>query len=400
MKDEFKQLKLIPLMEDFSMKNLKFYIQLLTAFFSIIAIQELAAQTADSLTLYTPYTNISVSPGKSVSYSIELINNGNKIRDEEITVTNIPRSWNYTLSAGGYDIHRLATLPGEKKTLTLIVDVPFQVKKGNYTFYAKAGKTIVLPLVINISSGGSNETQLTCDQTNMEGTSKSAFTFKAELKNQTLSNQQYALMANAPRGWTVAAKPDYKQATSTEVQANSTKDITYEIKPPAMVAAGKYKIPVKAVSGSTSAELEFEVVITGSYDMDLNTPSGLISAKITAGAEKKVELVVRNTGSTALKDIDLNASKPKNWEVTFEPKKIEQLLPGKTETVYATISADKKAIPGDYVTNINAKTPEVNSSVSFRISVKTPMLMGWLGILIIGIALGGVFYLFKKFGRR
>jgi uncharacterized membrane protein len=68
--------------------------------------------------------------------------------------------------------------------------------------------------------------------------------------------------------------------------------------------------------------------------------------------------------------------------------------------VYATITADKKAIPGDYVTNIDAKTPDVNSSLSFRVSVKTPMLMGWVGILIIVIALAGVFYLFKKFGRR
>ena len=383
------------------MKEVKNYIRLLlSAVLGIIFFQNLEAQPKDSLELYTPYTKITVSPGKSVTYSIDLINNGSNIRNELISITNIPRSWNYNFTAGGYDIHKLAILPGEKKTVNLKVDVPFQVKKGNYQFYAKAGTNIVLPLEITVSKGGSNETLLTSDQINMEGTSSSSFTFKAVLKNQTETNQQYALMADAPRGWTVLIKPNFQQATSTEVEANSTKDITYEVKPPSIVAAGKYKIPVKAVSGSTSAELEFEVVITGSYEMVLNTPSGLVSGHMTAGEEKKVELIVSNTGSVTLENIDLNASKPKNWDITFEPKKIEKVLPGQTEKVDATIKADKKAIPGDYVTKIDARTPEANSSVSFRISVKTPILMGWLGIVIIVVALSSVFYLFKKFGRR
>ncbi len=383
------------------MKEEKVYAKLiLSIILGIIIFQNIPAQTSDSLELYTPYTKISVSPGKSVSYSIDLINNGSQTRNESIWISNIPRSWQYTLTAGGYNINKLATLPGEKKTLTLKIDVPYQVKKGNYTFYAKAGDGVSLPITVNVSTAGSSESELTCDQKNMEGTSESSFSFKAELKNQTASPQLYALMANAPRGWSVAIKPNYKQATSTEVEANGTKDITYDIKAPATVKAGTYKIPVKAVAGSTSAELELEVVITGTYDMSLNTPSGLVSARMTAGSEKKVELMVLNTGSVELENIELNAAKPKNWDVTFDPKKIERLAPGKTETIYATITADKKAIPGDYVTRIDAKTPEVNQSVSFRISVKTPMLMGWLGILIIIVAVGSVLYLFKKYGRR
>lgn len=383
------------------MKEVMIYIRFLfTAVFGIIVIHNLAAQPKDSLELYTPYTKITISPGKSVIYSIDIINKSKEIRDENITITNIPRSWNYTLTAGGYDVRKLATLPGETKTVTLKVDVPYQVKKGNYLFYAKTGKNITLPLEINVSVGGSNETQLTCDQKNMEGTSNSSFSFKAVLKNQTATNQQYALMADAPPGWTVLIKPNYQQATSTEVEANSTKDITYEVKPPSMTEAGKYKIPVRAVSGSTSAELELEVVITGSYELVLNTPTGLVSGHLTAGEEKKVELIVTNTGSAVLANVELNASKPKNWEITFDPKKIEKVMPGQTEKVYATIKADKKAIPGDYVTVIDAKTLEANSTISFRISVKTPILMGWLGIFIIIAAFSGVFYLFRKFGRR
>ncbi len=69
-------------------------------------------------------------------------------------------------------------------------------------------------------------------------------------------------------------------------------------------------------------------------------------------------------------------------------------------TVTATIKADKKAIPGDYVTNLEARTPEASSKASFRMSVKTPMLWGWIGVLIIAAAIGTVWYLFRKYGRR
>ncbi len=366
----------------------------------IIQFQHSVLASNDSLEIYTPYTKVSVSPGSTVNYSIDIINNGAETQNQTIYITNMPRLWSYTLTADGLNINKLAVLPSAKKTLSLKVEVPYQVKKGDYTIYAKMGNGVSLPMIINISSAGSNETELTCDQKNMQGTSKSNFTFSAVLKNKTPNKQQYALMASPPRGWSVAIKPNYQQATSTEVDANGTKNISYEIKAPSNVKAGSYKIPVKAVSGSTSAEMELEVVITGTYEMLFTTPTGLLSANITAGDEKKVELLIKNSGSTKLENIELSASKPKNWEVSFDNTKIESLEPGASTTVFASINADKKAIPGDYITQITAKTSEVNEQISFRIMVKTPMLIGWIGVFIILIAIGGVVFLIKKFGRR
>jgi len=370
------------------------------AFFFMAFFSTQASEKIDSLELYTPYTKVSVSPGNPVNYSIKVINNGTNTRNENITLTDMPRSWNYSLTAGAYNIKKLSVLPAEKQTLSLKVEVPNKVRKGNYTFYVKAGNNVILPLTIRVASAGSNVTEFTCGQKNMEGTPKSSFNFNAVLKNKTVSTQQYALMARAPRGWRVLIKPGHKQATSTEVEPNKTKNITYEVKPSPSVKAGSYKIPVKVVSGTTSAALELEVVITGTYEMTLTTPSGLLSDHVTAGANKKVEFEIKNTGSADLDNVELKASKPKKWNVSFDHKKIEKIAPGKTETVYATILADKKAIPGDYVTQIEAKTPDVKSSVSFRISVRTPVTVGLIGIVIIILVLLGIIALFRKYGRR
>ena len=49
---------------------------------------------------------------------------------------------------------------------------------------------------------------------------------------------------------------------------------------------------------------------------------------------------------------------------------------------------------------MTAKTPEVNTDAQFRIAVNTPMIWGWVGVLIIIVAIGAVCYLFRKYGRR
>ena len=79
--------------------------------------------------------------------------------------------------------------------------------------------------------------------------------------------------------------------------------------------------------------------------MELTTPRGLLSADVTAGDTKRIELEIKNTGSSLLKDIQLSANKPVDWDVTFEPSKIEMLKAGETATAVAILKASKKALP-------------------------------------------------------
>ena len=376
------------------------YLLLLTILLGLIPVNYThASDSIPSVFLYSPYTKISVSPGTSIDYKIDLINNSDIPVNVDLSVTGLPASWKRELKSGGWNINKLAVLPSEKKDFNLKLEVPLKINKGSYNFVVTAGGC-QLPLTVTVAQQGTYQTEFTTDQPNMQGNSKSTFTFNAVLKNQTADQQLYALMSNAPRGWNVIFKPNYKQATSAQVEANATENISIDINPAANVQAGTYKIPVRATTSSTSADIELEGVVTGSYDIELTTPRGLLSAEITAGDMKRIDLLVRNNGSAELKDVQLTASKPVDWEVTFEPSKIEKLTAGGTTNVTATIKASGKALPGDYVTKMTAKTPEVNTTAEFRISVHTPMVYGWLGILIIMLVLGGVYYLFRKYGRR
>ncbi len=356
--------------------------------------------TAKEMEFYTPYSRISVPPGESVDYSIDVINHSDAIQTLNIAVSGMPSGWDYTVRSGGWNIERLSVRPGEEESVSLTVNVPLKVNKGRYNFRVWDGASTSLPLSIFVSEQGTFKTEFDTEQANMEGQAKSTFTFNATLRNQTAEKQLYAFRSQAPRGWKVAFKVDYKQVTSSEIEPNTTQDITIEVDPPDQAEAGTYKIPVAATTSGNNSTLDLEVVITGSYDMEFSTPTGLVSTKITSGSEKRLELVVNNTGSSPLKNIEFSASKPNNWDVVFDPEAIENLEPGERGSTFATVKAPREAIAGDYVTKLTAKTPEVTEQVSFRVSARTPLFAGWVGVVIILVAFGIVYYLFRKYGRR
>jgi uncharacterized membrane protein len=372
----------------------------ITIFLCLLSVTGFAATVADSVFLYTPYIKISVPPGQSVDYSIDLINKSREAINADISLRGLPSSWNYTLKAGTYNIRQISVLSGDRKSINLSIVVPLKVNKGSYPFKIVAGNIYELPLTIIVSEKGMFKTEFTTNQANMVGNSTSTFTYQAILRNSTGDKQLYALMADAPPVWKVDFKYNSRQVTSVEVNENSNATLNVEIDPPDMIEAGTYKIPVRASTNSTSAELGLEVVIAGSFAMELTTPTGLLSTEITANDRKRIELILKNTGSAPLRGIQLSANAPINWEVVFDPKKIDVVEPGKTAQAFAIIKAAKKAIAGDYVTSIDAKTQQVTSRAQFRISVRTSLIWGWVGILIISGALGSVYYLFRRYGRR
>ncbi|EON74733.1 hypothetical protein ADIS_4844 [Lunatimonas lonarensis] len=350
--------------------------------------------------MYTPYPEIAVPPGESIDYSIDVINNSTAIRDVSIVLSGMPDGWEYSLKSGGWTVSKVSVLPGEKKTVALKVDIPHRVEKGTYRFQVIASGLYTLPITINVSETGTFKTEFTSNQSNIEGHSSAVFSYNAKLRNMTSEPQSYALYTEAPRGWNVLFRANGKQVSSVSIEANQTQDVTIEVTPPKRISAGTYQVPVSAVTANTTANLELEAVIKGSYELEFTTPSGMLSTQVTAGKSKRIELVVRNNGSSTINGLKLDRKVPVDWDVAYEPAEIATLAPGETVQVFATLQASNKAIAGDYMATLEATTPEVSEKATFRVSVKTPVVWGWLGVMLILGVFGGVFQLFTKYGRR
>ncbi|NBD25835.1 COG1470 family protein [Paenibacillus glycinis] len=357
------------------------------------------ASAAGSVELYTPYLELSAPPGDSIAYAVDVINRGSATETVDLGFDAKGNKWNYGLTAGGRTVSRLAVKAGETQTVNLQLDVPLEVDKGVYDFAVKAGG-VSLPLSVQVSEQGTFRTELTTDQPNMQGHSDSTFTFSATLRNRTAEKQTYALQAQAEPGWDATFTDGSNSVTSVEVDPNGEKSISISIKPPETVKAGTYKIPIAAGNNATSADTAVEAVVTGTYDLKLSTADDVLSTDVTAGSERRLDMVVTNAGSSELKNVALSAETPSGWEVSFEPANVDTIAPGGTTHVQATIKADKKALAGDYVVGITAAAPEKSADAQIRVAVKSSVLWGWVGILIILAVAGGIYFLFRKYGRR
>jgi predicted exporter len=86
-------------------KLLSLFLSVFLGTFSLIS---QSSTPVGDVKLYTPYLKVSLPPGESVDYSIDLINNSSEIKNADISVSGIPGSWNYTLKSGAYNL----PLPG------------------------------------------------------------------------------------------------------------------------------------------------------------------------------------------------------------------------------------------------------------------------------------------------
>ena len=235
---------------------------------------------------------------------------------------------------------------------------------------------------------------------NIEAATNETFRYTTTLHNGSSKPGVYELKAELPLGWTINYKVDGSQITSLNMDGGKTQDIAIEINAVATTAPSKYRIPIKAVSPQDTLLLNLEAVVKGSYGITLTTPSGRLSEEVTSGSQEEIKLTVKNTGTLPLNDVEITAQLPTNWESSFEPSKIKQLEPGKTIDVTAKLKVPDKTIAGDYAATFTATNSNANSPAAFRLVVKTSLLSGWIGILVILAAIGAVYYLIRKYGRR
>ncbi|UCS91680.1 hypothetical protein KZP23_13075 [Echinicola marina] len=235
---------------------------------------------------------------------------------------------------------------------------------------------------------------------NIEAPVNETFRYQATLRNDADAPQLYELGSEIPEGWRLAFKAMGSQLTSIKLEPGKTESINIELRPAYGAKPSKYNIPIYAVSEKDSLELHLEAVVEGAYELELTTPSGRLSDEIIEGEKREIHLKVKNTGSLPLTELSLSSNTPPKWDVTFSPAEIKQLDPGKSTDVVATLNVPDKTLAGDYVSKFTAKNAASTSTVTYRMTVKTSLLSGGIGVLVILVSIGFVFYLIRKFGRR
>jgi uncharacterized membrane protein len=361
------------------------------------------------ISVYTEFSGVVVPVGEPVRLDLTVANKGR--RDETISLNLVsgPKDWKTELKGGGFTVTGVSVPDGKDRRLTFTAEPPAGQEPGTQTFVVE-GVTAdgalrsrqAITVTTRKRSAGSGDLTVTTAYPMLRGPSDATFEFSLDVENKIDADRTVNLAAQAPAGWEVNIKPGYesKLISSLNIKGSQSKTVNVEIKPAKDAQAGEYPVAVRVSSGGSVVTKPLTVVLTGIYKLETRTPTGILSTQAVTGQPTTVSLLVRNTGSAVNRNITLTAIKPENWEVKFEPERIEALDPGAFRQVEAKITPAAQTLVGDYSVALTANGEKASDNVEMRVRVNAASLWGWIGIGLIAVVIGGMGGLFAWLGRR
>jgi len=361
------------------------------------------------IAIYPEYSAVTIPKGESVKMDLTLENKGRKDETIDVKISTIPKGWKATLKGGSYLVSGMFVSNGKSRNLALSLEPDKTVGTGTHDFQFDAqtndGKfTSAHKLAVTVQerTPGLDDIQITTSYPVLRGQTDAKFEFSIEVINKIEVDRTFNLAAIAPEKWEINFKPSYeqKQISSFRIRGGQSQTVAVEVSPPREARSGEYPILVRVSSGDKKAEVRLTVALTGIYKIDAGTPTGILSLEAVAGKPANFSLFVKNTGSAVNRNITFSSFKPENWEVTFNPEKIDALEPGALKQVEVTVKPAAQALVGDYSMGCLVNGEKSDKTVEIRVTVRASTAWGWIGIGIIIFVIAGLSALFIWLGRR
>ena len=241
----------------------------------------------------------------------------------------------------------------------------------------------------------------------LTGRAGESFTFEVELIWHGQEFKVFDLLVTAPPGWvarTVGGWPLREiPAIGVEPGGIRPETITVELVhlPWELPEPGEYTAILEVSSGDIKETVELKAVITDLYLFYLATVDGRLNTEAIAGRENQLSIRLGNTGTATIERIELLSEQPTGWSISFDPDPVEGLEPGWARLVDVTIEPPPGTIAGDYMITMSAVSAEHRPrDLELRVTVLTPTIWGWVGVLIVVAVFVGLGLLFRQLGRR
>ncbi len=356
--------------------------------------------------LSTDYPAMTVKAGDSLTFDLTLENQSGSSQEMTLQTVEIPDGWEGSFSASNKAISMVHVKDESSNTsIDYALDIPLEAEDGEYNVVLSASGAQVsdtMTLRLKVASEEIGESSFEVEYPSQEGDADTTFSYSATLINNTLSTQNYSFTTSAPQGWQVNIMPggETTKVSALDVEARSTRTLDIKVIVPANIEAGDYPLSVTAASVNEKMTVDMTATVTGSYGLELSTPSGRLSFDSYANKESTVQLTLTNTGNTDLTNINLTSSAPSGWTVRFANETIELIEAGASMETTAYVTPGEDAMSGDYATSITARCGKASDSADFRVTVKTETVWGFAGIGIIVVMAFVLIIVMKKFGRR
>jgi uncharacterized membrane protein len=243
----------------------------------------------------------------------------------------------------------------------------------------------------------------------LEAVATGSFQFNVTLDYKGAIQRVFDLKASVPSGWDVYIEPQYeagKRISSITIDSSfsgASKQIKVVTSTPSYPAPdpGEYKILLAVSSGSVTGSIELVAKITAKYALSAVPTNQRYDTAATAGQNNVFSIQVTNLGSAQIDNITFDSTHPEGWEIKFTPEKLDMLKTVDPKPIDVNIKPPPKTVAGDYMITLTVSGKQASADrMSIRVTVETPTIWGWVGIVIILIVVVGLIVIFMRFGRR
>ena len=306
---------------------------LLPAFAALVllATPALAATSAVGrhINLVTNYPAVTVKAGETTNLDIKLENQNLPPEALKLSVADVPTGWKAELIGNDRPIASAMPDTNESVDVSLRLDVPDGAKPGSHEIMVKAtghGISETLPINVTIGDVLPPKIEIKPKLPSLRGSLSGSFDYEFTLKNDSSENLTVKLAAATPPNFDASFTEEYgsQQLSAVPVEAGKSKDMKLKVSLPPDAAAGSYQVKVHASTRNASADMTLGLDATGEPKIALASADERLNADAEAGKATQINLVVTNDGSAPAKNVEVSATPPSNWKVSFAPKKIER----------------------------------------------------------------------------
>jgi len=223
------------------------------------------------------------------------------------------------------------------------------------------------------------------------------------LKNAGRNDDTYGLSVEGlPEQWYARFRESQEAAEEVSeiyIPAGEEKTLYLDFIPPYSVNVGEYNFTALIDSAARQYEEDLTLRLRGSYSMRTYTKS--YRHDIDRGDTLAFDVTITNAGvGGALTNIGINMSAPQGWRATVDPATVASLEPGERATVQVTVVPPADIVAGEYKIVALVKSDQAEGEDEYRVVVKEQSYVAILGLLVMAGVAAGLWYMFRKYGRR
>jgi len=223
------------------------------------------------------------------------------------------------------------------------------------------------------------------------------------IRNTGKSDDTYRFAsAGTPDGWYVRfheSGTDGSDVSDIYLKSGDDKTLDVEAIPPYGVQTGDYNFSVSVESSDTVYIQNLIVKIRGNYDMKLYAEK--YRYEVNKGDVVTFPITVANGGDAgALTNVKIDVGAPEGWEAEITPKTVASIQPDEKNTITIKVTPPANIVASEYKITVKVTSDQTEQSDEFHILIKEQSMITGVGVLVVGLVCGGVYYMFRKYKRR